>query len=375
MTKIISLAKPSISNQEIQNVLKCLKKGWVSSTGEFVKKFENNFSKYIGKGYALAVSNGTVAIELALKTFKVGKNDEVIIPDFTFAGTINAVLNTSATPVIVDVNKDDWTIDVNEIKKSINKRTKAIIPVHIYGQPAKIREIRTLAKKNNLAVIEDAAEALGAFYKKKKIGYNSQCSTFSFFANKLITTGEGGMVLFNSKKKAEFAKKLRNQGRDSKKFYWHTDIGGNYRMSNVQAAIGCAQLKKIKKFYNQRKKVFNYYNFLFKSYKFIKLLPNNPWSSNSLWAYNIIIKGIGKNLRNKLIQKLIKKGIETRPGFYPLSSMPPYKKYSKKKNENSFILGHGSITLPFYNDLKRKEQKKIVSKLISTLPKKIKISK
>lgn len=363
---MIKLASPTIDKEEKQVIKTCLKEKSISSAGRFVKKFEQNFSKYLGgKKYSVTTSNGTTAIELALRAYGIKNGDEVIIPDFTFAGTINAVLNVSATPVIVDVDVNDWTIDINEIKKKITRKTKAIIPVHIYGQSAKLKEIFKLARKKKIPVIEDAAEALGGTYKGKKIGEISECATFSFFANKLITTGEGGMVVFKDKKIAIKAIAIRNQGRSSKKFYWHNVNGGNFRLSNLQAALGLAQLKKINNFIKIRKKKFNFYNNLFRKDPDFVLLPKNKWSSNSLWAYNILIKNLGEKNRDKLINFLISKKIESRPGFYPLSDMPPYKRYSTTNNKVSKFLSYSSITLPFHNDLTDEQQKYIHKNIIN----------
>ena len=354
---MIKLAAPIIDKEEKKIIKTCLKEKSISSVGRFVKKFEQNFSKYLGgKKYSITTSNGTTAIELALRAYGIKNGDEVIIPDFTFAGTINAVLSISAIPVIVDVDENDWTIDIKEIKKKITKKTKAIIPVHIYGQSAKLNEIFKLARKKKIAVIEDAAEALGGMYKGKKIGEMSECATFSFFANKLITTGEGGMVIFKDKKIALKARAIRNQGRSSTKFYWHNVVGGNFRLSNLQAALGLVQLKKINNFIKIRKKKFNFYNNLFSKDPDFVLLPKNKWSSNSLWAYNILIKNLGEKNRDKLINFLISKKIESRPGFYPLSDMPPYKSYSNTNNKVSKFLSYNSITLPFHNDLTDEQQ-------------------
>ena len=193
------LSQPLLGKEELKNLNECVKSNWISSTGKFVKEFENKFSKYLGGGYSVAVSNGTTAIELALSTLGIKKNDEVIVPNFTFAATINAVLHLGAKPILVDCENDTWTIDLKKVSKLITKKTKAIIPVHIYGQPAKIDEIIKLAKQKKIFVIEDCAEALGSTYKKRKVGLDGHCTTFSFFPNKLITTGEGGMVVFKSR--------------------------------------------------------------------------------------------------------------------------------------------------------------------------------
>ena len=256
-----------------------------------------------------------------------------------------------------------------DIKRLINKKTKAIIIVHIYGQPCKIDEIKKICKKNNLFLIEDCAESLGATYKKRKVGLDSDCSTFSFYANKNITTGEGGMAIFKNKKMSDISKKIRNQGASKNIRFWNEYVGSNYRMTNMQAAIGIEQLKKINFFLKKRKNIFEIYKKNLEINKAIIFLPNNNWSENSYWLFTVIIKNIGLSSRDVLIKKLLDIGIETRPGFYPLSIMPPFKKYSKRKLINSHNIGFNSISLPTYISLKNSEIKYISLSLLNILNK------
>ena len=363
------LAESILGKEELINLTKCIKSNWISSTGKFVPEFEKKFSKYIGGGHAVAVSNGTTAIELALATLGIKRGDEVILPNFTFAATINAVLNVGAKPVLVDCDKETWTLDLKKVLKVINKKTKAIIPVHIYGQPAKIDEIVKISKKYKIFIIEDSAEALGSTYKNRKIGLDGHCSTFSFFPNKLITTGEGGMVVFKKLKDSLKARILLNQGRSPKKNYWHILAGFNFRMTNLQAAVGVAQLKKINIFLNKRKKIFKNYDLLFRDSKFINLLPKNTWSTNSCWIYTILIKNIGESKRDKLMKILNSKGIETRPGFYPLNSMKPYAKFGKGSFQNSKSIGLNSISIPTSIKLSPYDQKFIFNQIVSSVKK------
>ena len=359
------LFEPRIGKEELKNLSFCVKSNWISSTGKFVKEFEKKFSKYLGGGYAVAVSNGTTAIELALVSLGIKKNDEVLLPNFTFAATINAVIHVGAKPVLVDCEEGTWTIDLKKAEKLTNKKTKAILPVHIYGQPAKIDEIKSFAKKKRLFVIEDCAEALGSKYKKRKVGLDGNGSTFSFFPNKLITTGEGGMVVFKQLKDALKAKILLNQGRSKTKNYWHDYAGYNFRMTNLQAAVGVAQLKKINYFLKMRKKIFSNYNKLFEKNINIKLLPQNNWSSNSCWLYTICINKLGEKRRDKLINILNGYGIETRPGFYPLNTMKPYSKFGKGSFLISKKIGLNSISIPTSINLNLKDQKFIYKKILN----------
>ena len=288
------IANLNLGDEEFSKAFDAIKSGWISSKGSYVDQFEKAFSKYLGGGYSVTTTSGTTALELALKTFGVGKGDEVILPNFSFAASINSVISVGATPVVVDIEEDTWTIDVKKIKKKISKRTKAIMPVHIYGQPCRLDEIIQIAKLKKIYVIEDAAEALGGTYKGKKIGLGGDCACFSFYANKIITTGEGGMAVFKKKNNSETASLIKNHGMSSKDFYYHTIAGSNYRMTNPQAAIGLAQLNRINEFYKSRKKIFDYYNKKLSSFKFIKFLPKNKWSKNSLWLYTIIIQNFKK---------------------------------------------------------------------------------
>ena len=314
----IPIAKPLIENDDIYIANKALKSGWISSKGPYVKKFERKFEKFLGGGYAVSVSNGTTALELGIKSLGIKPGDEIIVPNFTFAASINAVINCGVTPVLADVEDENWTIKLSEIKKKITKKTKAIMLVHIYGQPCYIDEIKKFSNQKKILIIEDCAEALGSRYKKKTVGLDGDCSCHSFFANKSITTGEGGMVVFKKKKIFEKALLIKNHGMSNKRKYFHEVVGSNYRLTNIQAAIGYSQLKKIKKIINIRKKIFDNYNKLLSDDYFYKI-PSNNWSTNSYWLYYVIVKK--KINRDKLIIKLLENGIEVSPTFYPLHLM------------------------------------------------------
>ena len=373
MKKKYFLFEPVLGKEELKNLSYCIKSNWISSNGKFVDEFERNFSKYLGGGYAVAVSNGTTAIELALASLGIKKGDEVIVPNFTFAATINAVINIGAKPVLVDCDTETWTIDLNKVSKVISKKTKALLPVHIYGQPSKIDEIIDFAKRKKLLVVEDCAEALGSTYKKRKVGLDGHCTTFSFFPNKVITTGEGGMAVFKKLKDSLKARILLNQGRSIKKTYWHDFAGFNFRMTNLQAAVGVAQLKKIDFFLKKRRQIFENYNKLFKNDSFVSLLPSNNWSTNSYWIYTILIRNIGEKKRDKLMKILGLKGIETRPGFYPLNTMRPYAKYGKGSYPVSKKIGVNSISIPTSINLTVKDQEYIYNKIIDSIKKIMKV--
>ena len=341
------ILQPDIGDEEINNLLECANTGWISSQGRFIKEFEVDFSGYLNGGHAVAVSSGTAALQLGMLALDIGANDEVIVPNFTFGASINAIIHVGAIPVLVDVDPETWTLSLKAIEAAINKNTKAIMPVHLYGQSAHIDEINKIAKNNNLHIVEDCAEALGGTYKKRLIGRDGDATCFSFFANKLITTGEGGMVVFKDKKTADKAKIMRDHGMSPQKKYWHEFAGVNFRMTNMQASIGVAQLKKINNFLLKRKNVFQRYDKHFKSNSQLLLLPKNSWSENSYWLYTLVVSEFTEKKRDKLLKALSDRGIDARPGFYPLHKMPPYQKYSNGSDYPiSSFLGTSTINLP-----------------------------
>ncbi|MDI6737846.1 MAG: DegT/DnrJ/EryC1/StrS family aminotransferase, partial [Nanoarchaeota archaeon] len=248
---MIPVCEPCMAGKELEYVSDCIKTNWISSNGRYITQFEDSFSRYCGTKYGIGCSNGTVALHLALAAIGIGPGDEVIIPDFTMIATANAVAYCGATPIPVDSEPRTWNMDVRQIKEKITSKTKAIMPVHIYGHPVDMDPLLKLAKEHNLLVIEDAAEAHGALYKNRKTGSLGDAACFSFYANKLITTGEGGMVVTNNEQIAEKARLLRNHAFGKPRFV-HNEIGFNYRMTNIQAAIGCAQMEKIDEFVDAR---------------------------------------------------------------------------------------------------------------------------
>lgn len=340
----ISIAEPSLMGNELTYVSDCINTGWISSQGTYVSKFEKDFSSYLNRP-SLSVSNGTVAIHLALLTLGIKKDDEVIVPDLTFAATINAVLYCGATPVIADVNPKTWNLDLESIKKVITKKTKGIIVVHLYGNPCEIDPIINLCKEENIYLIEDCAESIGSYHKSKPTGSFGDAATFSFFGNKTITTGEGGMVVFKSEINLEKAKILRDHGMSKTKRYWHDVIGYNYRLTNLQAAVGVAQLERLNNFVSRKQTIANEYlkGINFQKAVYQELPPN---SSSSFWLFSIILESEG--LRDSLINYLLSFGIETRKVFYSLSNMPIYKKYCEVNCIHSKRISSRGMSLPTY---------------------------
>ena len=362
------LLEPTIGEKELFNVTDAIKSGWISSKGAYLSKFENSFSSYLKGGFPVAVSSGTTALQTALVALGIKKGDEVIVPNFTFGASINSIINSGATPVIAEVEKETWTIDVTKLKEYISPLTKAIMPVHIYGQPCKMDEIKKFAKDNKLLLVEDCAEALGAKYKNKLIGSGSDCCCFSFFANKAITTGEGGMAVFKSPEIAKKAKILINHGLSNQTRYYHEHVGYNFRMTNMQAAIGVAQMEKIEILLKKRKDIFNNYDEILKGKKLLTLLPKNDWSENSYWLYTFVINKIKRTDRDKLLIGMQNKGIECRPGFYSLNLMEPFKKYGRGSYTISNQLSDSTISLPS-TSVNKEEQKYIIDTLFLEIKK------
>ena len=352
----IPVASPCLDGNEMSYVTECIQTNWISSQGKFVMQFEKQFEDYHKVSKALAVSNGTVAIHLALVALGIKEGDEIIVPDFTFAASINAIIQSKATPVIVDIDRDTWNICPKAIEKAITPRTRAIMPVHLYGYPCDMNSIMFIAKKHNLLVVEDCAEALGSFYKGVPVGSFGDASTFSFFGNKTITTGEGGMVLFKDGAIGDLAVMLRDHGMSKTRRYWHEFVGFNYRMTNLQAAIGVAQMEKLDFFVERKQWIAKAYTMCLEKIGGFKVPQNSQDVINSYWLYTFIVLDNLGITRDDLIDKLAKKGIETRPVFYPLHTMPPYKNFgSSEVLQNSIWVSSHGLSLPSSVSLTEKE--------------------
>ncbi len=324
----IPVAEPSIGEEEVANVKAAVESGWVSSIGEYIPQFEEGFAAYCGIRHGVAASSGTTALHLALAALGIGSGDEVLIPSLTFIATANTVTFTGATPVCIDSHPEYWCIDPERIESKVTSKTRAIIPVHLYGHPCDMEPIIEAAQAHHLYVIEDAAEAHGAEYRGRRAGSFSDIACFSFFGNKIITTGEGGMCLTNDAGLAQRIRILRDHGTTPGKPYWHDVVGFNYRMTNLQAALGVAQLGKIDRFIEIKRQVAGWYGEYLGELSrqgLVQLPPKMPWARSVYWMYSILL-GEGFALsRNKLIEELREREIETRPFFYPVHFMPMYR--------------------------------------------------
>ena len=355
---IFPVSIPYISKKDINFVNKTLKKGWISSNGPEVKKFEKNFSKYVDRKYSVAVSNGTAALEIAAKALGINKNDEVLIPNFTIISNALAVLRQHAKPVPIDCNLDDWNIKISDIEKKITNKTKAIIVTHIYSFPNDMDKILKICKKRKIFIIEDAAEVLGLNYKNKKCGSFGDISTFSFYANKQVTTGEGGMISVNSLQLYKKCCSLRNLCFGKSNRFNHDDLGWNYRMTNIQAALGLSQLKNINNVVKKKMSVGRQYFQKLKKNKNLQILPpSNLFAKNIYWIVGIVIKN--KKIKTKnMMKKLLRYGIQTRPFFWPMSEQKIFKKlkiFDKANYPNSKYLSEYGFYLPSYLKLNNKE--------------------
>jgi len=322
--KFIPVAEPDLRGNERKYVMDCVDSTWISSLGKYITEFEERFSSYCSSGYGVSVCNGTVALQLALVALGVGKGDEVIVPDLTFIATANAVAYTGAKPVFVDVDKKTWNMDAGKIKEKITEKTKAIIPVHLYGHPCDMDPILELAKKHNLFVVEDAAEAHGAEYKGKKVGSLGDVGCFSFYGNKILTTGEGGMCITNDEKLAERMRFLKDHGM-TRPHYFHPEVGFNFRMTNIQAAIGLAQLERIEDIIAAKIKHAKLYKELLSSVQGITFQPEEPYAKSVFWLHSILVEENFRCSRDDLMKELKEANIDSRPFFIPMHELPPYR--------------------------------------------------
>jgi perosamine synthetase len=360
----IPLLEPQLIGNELEYVQDCIKTNWISSQGKYVQLFEQEFEKFHSGMQALTVSNGTVALHLALYALGVGKGDEVIVPNITFAATINSVLHCNAIPVLCEINPITLCIDPLELEKLISPSTKAILIVHLYGQVCNMSSLMELAKKHNLLLIEDCAESIGSTWNEIPVGCFGDASTFSFFGNKTISTGEGGMVMFKNNNIAKRARILRDHGMVPGKKYWHEEVGFNYRLTNLQAAIGVAQMERFPLIIQKKLSIARSYTKKLINVPQIAQLPKViPETTHSNWLYTIIFqKEVDRNL---IITKMLERGIDTRPVFYPLHEMPPYMKFRKSKSlDHSIRASQSGISLPSSVSLKDSEIEYISDTLI-----------
>jgi perosamine synthetase len=355
----IPVANSDVSGNEEKYVVDAIRSSWISSTGKYLDRFEREFAELCGTRASIGVCNGTVALHLALLGLDVGSGDEVIVPSLTYIATANAVRYVGAEPVFVDVDPATWCIDPDKIEAAITERTKAIIAVHVYGHPADMDRINAIAAKHSLKVVEDAAEAPLATYKGKVVGGLSDVATFSFYGNKLFTSGEGGALTVNDPELEKRLRLFRGQGMDPNRRYWFPVTGYNYRLTNVCAAMLCAQLERRDEIMRRRLDVYDIYTSRLKRLPGIGLQPKASWAEISPWLYCITVdkEEFGCD-RDTLMSSLMERGIDTRPFFIPLHTMPPFSQQSEARRDSlqeTLRLGASGINLPTFTQMSEEQ--------------------
>lgn len=339
----LPVAEPDLSHAELRNLMDAFLSTWISSTGDYITRFETSFAARTGMSHGVATANGTVSLHLALAALGIGAGDEVIVPDLTFAASANVVIHLGATPVMVDVDPLTWCVSPETIERAITPRTRAVMPVHVFGRPAPMTEIRDLALRHGLFVIEDCAEAHGASYDGHPVGSFSDVASFSFFANKIVTTGEGGICVTNDADLARRMRMLRDHGMRPERRYWHEEAGYNFRMTNLQASIGCAQLDRMDGFLDMRRKVHEGYEAALGRLPGIAFPPPMPPRHGPVTWFSCAL--VPAEARPRLIEACRQANIDLRPFFHGLSSMPAYRRHARKCPESARLSACG-INLP-----------------------------
>lgn len=323
MTEFIPVSKPLLSGNEGKYLEECLATGWISSEGPFVRVFEERFAERIGRKYGIAVSNGTAALQIAVDALRLEPGDEVILPTFTIISCAAAVVRAGAHPVVVDSDPATWNMDVSQIEAKITPRTKAIMAVHIYGLPVDMDPVLALAERNGLALIEDAAESIGQTYKNRPCGSFGALSVFSFYPNKNITTGEGGMVATDDVALAERCRALRNLCFQPDRRFVHEELGWNFRITNLQAALGVAQLEQLEEHLARKRHIGRRYSELLSDVPGLTLpLPGTPYAENLYWVFGVVLEDTVPFDATDSMQRLEERGIGTRPFFWPMHEQP-----------------------------------------------------
>lgn len=357
---LIPISKPDISGNEETYVVEAMRSSWISSTGAFVDRFEEEFASVCGAKYALSVCNGTVALHLAMLALDVRPGDEVIVPGLTYVAAANAVRYVGADPVFVDVDPDTWCLDPCKIEDSITPRTKGIVAVHLYGHPADMDLINHIAAIHGLWVVEDAAEAHLARYKNRPVGGLARIGTFSFYGNKILTCGEGGAVVVSDPQLYTRMKTLRGQGVDPERRYYHPVTGYNFRLTNVACAILCAQLERMDELFAARRKVFDGYRQRLDNK--VHLQPTAWWADPAPWLFSVLTKD-----REAMTMRLREAGIETRPFFVSMDRLPPFRESAMKHGAHlpeTEVLSRTGLNLPTYPQLTNEEISRICDTIL-----------
>ncbi len=333
--RVIPVNEPLLNGNEKKYLNECIDTGWISSDGPFVSRFEQMFASFVGRKYGIAVANGSVALDVAVAALGIGQGDEVILPTFTIISCAAAIVRAGARPVLVDCDPETWNMDVGTIESKITAKTRAIMVVHIYGLPVEMDPIVELAHKYNLKIIEDAAEMHGQTYKNTPCGSFGEVSTFSFYANKHVTTGEGGMLVTDDERIAERCRSLRNLCFQPRQRFVHQELGWNFRMSNLQAAVGVAQLEQVHEFVTKKRAMGALYNELLAGTNGIQLpLPRTLYAENIYWVYGVVLQDSVKADASTIMEKLAECQIGTRPFFWGIHEQPVFLNMGLYRNEH-----------------------------------------
>ncbi len=361
--RMIPVAEPLIGARELEYVTDAVRSGWVSSIGRYVTEFERAVAEACAADHAVATSSGTAALHLALAVLGIGPGDEVIVPSLTFVATANAVRYVGATPVFADSDPDHWCIDAAEVQRLVTARTRAVIPVHLYGHPADMDAIMAIARKHRLKVIEDAAEALGATYRGRPVTALGDAGVLSFYGNKLITTGEGGMLVTNNPRVAERARLLRDHAMHPERRYWHEEVGFNFRITNLQAALGLAQAERIGAFLARKREIAERYRDALADVPGIRMQCEARWAGSAWWMSSVQVEsGFGLE-RDALMQALERSGIDTRGSFVPVHTMPPYR--HGRVLHHAQRLARNVLSLPSAVTLTHEDQDYVIARVRS----------
>ena len=358
----IFLDAPNLGELEKQYLLKCVDSTFVSTAGPFIPEFEGKFAEYVGTKRAVSTQSGTAAIHLALHELGVGPGDEVIVPVITFIASVNPIVYVGAMPVFVDIDPSSWNMIPEQVEKAITKKTKAIIPVHIYGNPCDMDALTEISERYGVPMLEDATESLGASFHGRMTGTFGSMACFSFNGNKVMTTGGGGMITTNDEKLADHMKFLVNQARDESKGYYHPEIGFNYRMTNLEASLGLAQFERLPDFLQKKRRYMEIYREVLTGFKGIEFQEEYPDSVSSWWLSSIKINHPTKDIP-QIQRELKEKGIPTRRIFVPITEFPPYAKYKKEEYANSYELYEKGLNLPS-STLNSEKQVELVARSI-----------
>lgn len=368
LTGDIPVSAPDLNGAELEYVTDAVRSSWISSIGPYVDRFERDFARFVNVEHAVACTNGTAALHLALLAAGVQPGDEVLVPALTYVAAVNAIAYCGAKPVLVDVCPDTWTIDPSACAAAITPATSAILAVHLYGHPADMDALASITQKSGILLVEDAAESHGATVRGRPVGGLGRVGAFSFFGNKIISTGEGGMVVTNDSDIAAQARLLRGQGMDPDRRYWHVVRGYNYRMTNVTAAIGVAQMERAKSLVEQRRTIAHWYAEELEGVEGVTLQHQQPWADSAHWMVSVILDGASAAGRDHVIRNLAARRIETRPFFPAVHHFPMYADLSENGSlpVAERLAGNG-LSLPTFNSLRRRDVTRVVRDLCEAM--------